>query len=442
MLILFIHYVVMHISCASWSPSNGKVYEAIYLRESYREGPHVRKRNIANLTHADPREIAAIELALKHTGDLAALRSLHQIHLAQGLSLGAMWTVAETARRLGIPQALGIGFPAQLALWQVLARVLDQGSRLSAVRLAQVHAAGEVLGLERGFTEIDLCANLTWLSEQQQRIEDRLFARRRGQQKPALFLYDVTSSYLEGARNACGAFGYPRRDGKKGKQPIAIGLWCDEQVKQARQRLGCERVAFVRDRGMIKSGQVKALSAAGCHYITAITKPQIETLLAAGVLRLELFADEICEVQREGVRYVLRRNPLRAEQLAAARADKQACVEGLCEERNRYLREHPRARVAAAEKRVRAQIAQLKIAPWLEVRARDRRLQVAANSAAREEAARLDGCYVIKTDLAGSVASKQVVHDRYKDLAQVEQAFRTCKTAHPETRPIHVRTAE
>ncbi len=34
------------------------------------------------------------------------------------------------------------------------------------------------------------------------------------------------------------------------------------------------------------------------------------------------------------------------------------------------------------------------------------------------------------------------MHDRYKDLAQVEQAFRTCKTVHLETRPIHVRTAE
>ena len=130
--------------------------------------------------------MCCVELALKHKGDLAALRSLDQIHLAQGLSLGAVWTVAEMARRLGIPQALGTGFPAQLALWQILARVLDQGSRLSAVRLAQVHAAGDVLGLERGFDENDLYANLTWLSEHQQRIEDRLFARRRGQQKPEL----------------------------------------------------------------------------------------------------------------------------------------------------------------------------------------------------------------------------------------------------------------
>ncbi len=55
-------------------------------------------------------------------------------------------------------------------------------------------------------------------------------------------------------------------------------------------------------------------------------------------------------------------------------------------------------------------------------------------------AAQLDGCYVIKTDLPVSAVSRQEVHDRYKDLTQVEQAFRTCKTIHLETRPIHVRT--
>lgn len=34
------------------------------------------------------------------------------------------------------------------------------------------------------------------------------------------------------------------------------------------------------------------------------------------------------------------------------------------------------------------------------------------------------------------------MHDRYKDLTAVEQAFRTFKTAHLETRPVYVRTAE
>ena len=34
------------------------------------------------------------------------------------------------------------------------------------------------------------------------------------------------------------------------------------------------------------------------------------------------------------------------------------------------------------------------------------------------------------------------MHDRYKDLTEVEQAFRTCKTVHLETRPIYVHTPE
>ena len=452
----------MYIARALWPSSNGKTYQSIYLRESYRDGPHVRKRDIANLTHCDPKEVAAIELALKFKGDLSALGSLDHIQLRQGLSVGAVWTVYEVARRRGIDTALGHDFAGQLALWQVLARVLDQGSRLSAVRLAQVHAACDVLGIRRGFDENDLYANLGWLSQQQEHIEDRLFASRKGQ-KPELFLYDVTSSYLEGQANALGAYGY-NRDGKKGKKQIVIGLLCDEQgepvstevfqgntqdpatfasqVNKAKDRFGCERVTFVGDRGMIKSGQIRDLEQAGFHYITAITKPQIQTLLKAGVLQMDLFDVELCEVSHEGVRYVLRRNPLRADELAASRADKKASVERLRETLDRYLTEHPRAQTSTAERSVRAKIAQLKLDAWLAVEVAGRSLQLTVNQPALDEISRLDGCYVLKTDLLQSAASKKVIHDRYQDLAEVEQAFRNCKTAHLEARPIYVRTAD
>ena len=43
-----------------------------------------------------------------------------------------------------------------------------------------------------------------------------------------MFLYDVTSSYLEGEHNALGEYGY-NRDGKRGKLQIVIGLLADEQ---------------------------------------------------------------------------------------------------------------------------------------------------------------------------------------------------------------------
>ena len=40
------------------------------------------------------------------------------------------------------------------------------------------------------------------------------------------------------------------------------------------------------------------------------------------------------------------------------------------------------------------------------------------------------------------MADKQVVHDRHKDLAEVERAFRTSKTGHLEVRPVYVRKEE
>ena len=55
------YYVDMHVARARWSSSNGKTYESIYLRESFRQDGKVKKRDIANLTHCDPAEIAAID---------------------------------------------------------------------------------------------------------------------------------------------------------------------------------------------------------------------------------------------------------------------------------------------------------------------------------------------------------------------------------------------
>jgi len=49
---------------------------------------------------------------------------------------------------------------------------------------------------------------------------------------------------------------------------------------------------------------------------------------------------------------------------------------------------------------------------------------------------------VFKSDLRPQQITKEDVHARYKDLAFVEQAFRTSKTVELEMRPIHVRKEE
>ena len=205
----------------------GKTYTRHLLRESYRAHGKVLHRTIANLSQCSTAEIEAIRLALRHKEELEHLgTSQDALTLKQGLSFGAVWTVYQVARRLGIAQALGTTRAGKLALWQVMARVIDQGSRLSAVRLAMAHAACDVLGLD-AFDEEALYENLDWLAGTQALVEARLFAQRTKTKPINLFLYDVTSSYLEGTHNALAAFGY-NRDGKKGKRQIVIGLLCDE----------------------------------------------------------------------------------------------------------------------------------------------------------------------------------------------------------------------
>jgi len=188
----------------------GKTYTRCLLRESYREDGKVKHRTIANLSGCSAAEIEAIRLALRHKDNLSALgTNASEIVIKQGLSYGAVHVVYEVARSLGIVAALGPTRDGRLALWQIIARVIDQGSRLSAVRLAQAHAAKEILGLN-GFDEDDLYANLDWLAKQQPDIEKVLFEKQEASE--GLFLYDVTSTYLEGKHNAFGAFGY-NRDG-------------------------------------------------------------------------------------------------------------------------------------------------------------------------------------------------------------------------------------
>lgn len=164
--------------------ANGKTYTRHLLRQSYREHGKVKHCTIANLSKASPEEIEAIRLALRHKGDLRELGNVKQdVTLAQGLSVGAVWTLFEVARQLGIVDALGATRQGRLALWQTIARVIDQGSRLSAVRLAGAHAACDILNLE-AFDEDDLYENLDWLCAHQSAIEDRLAQRRKPKTRP------------------------------------------------------------------------------------------------------------------------------------------------------------------------------------------------------------------------------------------------------------------
>jgi transposase len=141
----------------------------------------------------------------------------------------------------------------------------------------------------------------------------------------------------------------------------------------------------------------------------------------------------------EKVRYILRRNPQRAAEMEAGRQSKRTSLEQLLQAKNTLLEQKPKTQVKAALKALQARAVQLKMDRWISVQAKGRKLVLSVDEVALAEARKLDGCYVLKTDLLADWATTQVVHDRYKDLTLVERNFRTSKTVELEMRPVHVR---
>jgi hypothetical protein len=458
----------MFIAEVTTKGKKGKRYTSILLRESYRRGSQVKSRTLAVLTRLPAHVLAAVRRAITQPADsLAALAdaSAGSLRLRAAESFGAVWTTDELAQQLGIKKALGVTRDAQLGYWQVLARVLRPGTSLLAmVRLAATCAAAPLLAWRRPFTEDDLYANGPWLEGRHPVIERRLWQGRPAQPKDQLFLYDVTSSYLEGNYNVLAAWGYGR-DGKKGKKQLVVGLLTDslgepvsiqvyrgntsdpktfgQQVHKIRKELGCEGVTLVGDRGMIRKDQKAAAQKADFHFVTALTKPQITKLLADKVLQLELFDQQVSEVLAEdGRRFVLRRNPVRQQELQQAREQKRQSLLKALNQANTYLAQHRRAKVSTQRRHLAAQLKRLQIQDWLKLTTKGRHLALSTETQALEAAALLDGCYVLETDLKSGQAPAQIIHDRYKDLALVERDFRTLKTGHLEFRPWHVRTQD
>ena len=429
---------------------------AILIRESYREQGKVKSRTIANISDWDPMRIEALRRALR--GDLDYVAAGDP---TSGAVFGLLYVLRRVAEQLGITAALGKSRVGKLALFLVLARLAHQGSRLSAVRWAKDHAVAEVLGLA-AFDEEDLYAALDDLCDRQEKIEQALYRRylRCCGEPPALFLYDITSSYLEGEHNALGEYGY-NRDGKRGKLQIVIGLLTDrqgeplavrvfagntadpvtvaDQIKVVKEQFGVAELVFVGDRGMVKSKGKQALKDADLRYITALTDPQIRRLLAEGTLQLGLFDEKVCEVEADGVRYLLRRNESEAALEKHRLEDKLAKLAGKIAQRNRQVEASTRCQPEAGSRQLQAWIARHKLTGLVDLRLEARLLTLVKHEAAIERALELAGCYVVTTDIPKEQMGGQEIHDSYLGLQKVERDFRTIKTGLLEVRPVFVR---
>ena len=279
-----------------------------------------------------------------------------------------------------------------------------------------------------------------------------------------MFLYDVTSTYLEGKHNEFAKYGY-NRDKKSGKLQIVIGLLTDdegipisstifegntvdtktvkEQIDFLSKKLNISMVTIVGDRGMLKGPQIQDLPD-GYSYITAISKSQINRLISQGALLHDLFAENLHEIEHDNKRYIMRLNQYRREEIRSTRDEKILKLEKFIEESNKFLSDekHKRAKVSTIFKKLVKKCEALNLSYILAIYDEvNRTIGISIDQAKKLELESLDGCYCLITDLPKTV-TKEIIHSRYKGLSQVERAFRTIKTDHLELRPIYVRKKE
>jgi hypothetical protein len=345
----------------------------------------------------------------------------------------------------------------------IIATVCEPCSKQAVVAWAKNHAVEEVLGLEESALR-DVYKACVWLAKNQTKIENKLF-KLRDCKSGQFYLYDTTSSYFEGKKNKLAAFGY-NRDRKRGKLQVVNGMVTDEegfpitiqafpgntadadaftsQTVDIAQRFKISKVAIVGDRGAIKSDQVAYLKASKpkLYHVTALTKPQIRKLLEEGVLQLGLFDKEVQEVEHDGERLIVRRNPIRAQEAATDRMSRINTAAKRIQLRADKLKSSKRANPQKAYDYAIIQRHQLKVEGFVNVNLCNRELSVTVDHDAIKEAESLDGCYVIRTDVPDSKATSQQVHDRYKDLKFVEWAWKKMKTGYLEVRPIYLQKEE
>ncbi len=445
---------------------------AYLLREGYRNDGKVKSRTLANLSHWPLAKIERLRRVLRDevlsgaTEGLTMLRSLPHGHVAAVLGI---------ARKIGLDRLLAAGrAPARLAalvLAMILARVIDPASKLATARQLDTATATSSLGprLDLGtVSEQELYAALDWLLSQQSRLERRLAQRHLSQ--GTLVLYDVSSTYFEGRTCPLARRGYSR-DGKRDKPQIVFGLSCASdgcpvavevfegntgdpstlaaQVAKLKQRFHLDHVVLVGDRGMITEARVETLlKPAGLDWITALRAPTIKALLDQGAFQLSLFDErDLAEVTSPDFpddRLVVCRNPwLAAERarkrldlLAATEADLRKVVKAVAR-KTKPLRGADRIGLAAG-----AVLNRHKVAKHFILTITDDTFGFQRNTEAIEAEGKLDGCYVIRTNLDKTTLATSDVVRVYKSLSQAERAFRSIKTVDLEIRPIHHRLSD
>jgi transposase len=361
-------------------------------------------------------------------------------------------------KNTGLDKLLGPDSPMRrLCLALIVQQVISPGSKLSSTRRFFQSSLGLTLGLE-AVGERDILKALDWLYSKKKVLEEGLAKKHLADGD--LVFYDLSSSYLEGRKCSLAQFGYSR-DKKRGKVQITYGLLLSKEgypvsievfpgatqdsvtmpqtIAKISKEFGVKDIVVVGDRGMIAKAGIKELKHEGFGWITALRSSQIRSLIEEEVVQLSLF-DEVLfkEVKSEsypGERLIFCRNPLLREE---RRRKREELILATSHELKKIRERVEKGRLKGDEIALKAGsvINRYKMAKHFRLKITEKSLDFTLDEKSVTQEAALDGIYVIRTSVKEERLEDKEVVRAYKQLSQVERAFRSLKAPELEIRPV------
>ena len=353
-----------------------------------------------------------------------------------------------------------------IVLALIVSRILGPRSKLATAQALKQESETSSLGHELGLSNVhenEIYEAMDWLYARKDSIERRL--AKRHLTEGSVVLCDVSSTYVEGYGADLAEFGY-NRDRKKGKKQINFGLLCDKdgrpvgvevfkgsvadpstltrQLNKLRNRFGLDKVTLVADRGLLTHARLtEEVKPAGYDWITALRKPAIRKLAQQDGFQLSLFDEkDLAEVTSDdypGERLVVCRNPLTAERAAHKREKLLEATEKNLDKLVKATRREnkPLRGVDKIALRAGSIVGKHKMKKHFDLSIGEDSFSYSRKEQHIAEEAKLDGIYVVRTNVAASELTSEEAVRTYKQLSVVERAFRSIKTVDLKVRPIY-----
>jgi transposase len=374
----------------------------------------------------------------------------------------------------------------------IIGKIVTKGSKLHIFNwIKRNNYLPDLLNIDiKNLKLDDLYSQLSELSIMQPKIEKKWNVYHKNRHDD-IYLYDITSSYFEGTQNVLSAFGY-NRDGKKGKKQITIGLITDSkgfplkievfegnmldyktvngQLKALKEQFGAKNITLVGDRGMRIRLNLEELSAderQNIFYISALSNSEIRALINDKVIQLELFSNDLVEIEEAGTRYILCNNPILQKEKNQTRENLKSSFEQEInaikksweKRRQQNLDNLEKIETGHKNKKLVTDFTQktldnykyrstkalehYKMSKFYTVTISNDEFKIDYELDKYQDQKSLDGKYVIESTVPKEEMTSKEVREKYKELQNVEHAFRDLKTDKLNIRPIfHVNEAQ